>query len=203
MTSPHRLQVKIYTKEGQITEEVLIQQFHSWIQKDVLDEIPIDVADYSHVVEGPGVLLITHEADYAFDEVGGPGLRYVRKKDVPATLEQTVMLSYTHVLKAAKRLETETSDSDRPIRFETSALELTFLDRRLYPNAEQTGLAVCTSLEKLFSPLFGEVYGAHIPLSKDPRLPFSLRIRARQPISLDSLLESAERISLHQSSLAA
>src|SRR3972149_5360474 len=50
----------------------VVPVFHEWIQTHRLeDELLIDVADYSHVHHGPGVLLISHEAQYSLDQAGG------------------------------------------------------------------------------------------------------------------------------------
>jgi len=40
----------------------VIPIFHQWIQDQIFDELLLDVANYSHVPEGPGVVLIGHEA---------------------------------------------------------------------------------------------------------------------------------------------
>ena len=43
----------------------LIPVYHRWIQQNALEDLLIDVADYSHVPSGPGVMLIAHEGNYA------------------------------------------------------------------------------------------------------------------------------------------
>ncbi len=44
----------------------------------------IDVADYKHVQDGPGILIIGHEGDYALDQENGrSGLLYTRKREWP------------------------------------------------------------------------------------------------------------------------
>ena len=80
-----------------------IPVFHRWIQSRDLPELLIDVADYSHVPGGPGVLLIGHEANYALDNAQNrPGLLYARKVSGGGLRE-----SYDAALAAAKRLEAE------------------------------------------------------------------------------------------------
>jgi len=57
-----------------------IPVFHRWIQKHAVDGMLIDVADYGHLPQGPGVVLVAHEADYFMDTMEGPlGLLYNRK----------------------------------------------------------------------------------------------------------------------------
>ena len=52
-----RVQVKVYAA-GAVPTERLIPVFHRWIREKTLDELALDVADYGHVHEGPGVVLI-------------------------------------------------------------------------------------------------------------------------------------------------
>jgi hypothetical protein len=84
MTFSSRIQVKIYAaKAPEVSSFIPI--FHNWIREKTLDELAIDVADYEHVHEGPGVVLIGHAFDYSWDlGEGRPGLMYTRKRDAPA-----------------------------------------------------------------------------------------------------------------------
>jgi hypothetical protein len=61
---------------------VIVPVFHRWIQqKSFPNHLLVDVADYAHVPEGPGTLLVSHEANIHFDRDGGkPGVLYVRKQ---------------------------------------------------------------------------------------------------------------------------
>ena len=46
-----------------------------------MKKLLLDVADYKHVQEGPGIVLIGHEADYSLDLGGGrAGLVYDRNR---------------------------------------------------------------------------------------------------------------------------
>ena len=185
MTSPQRIQITLYTKHNStLSKDVLIDRFHAWIQNDLLEEIPIDVADYSHVSDGPGILLITHEADYAFDEVGGAGLRYVRKKQVPDTLEHAIVQGFEQVLKAAKRLENDTSGA---VSFDPTRVEITILDRRLYPNSAATIDAVQPVLNRLFSSIFKTEQVEFDRISEDARYPFALTLRAPHALQIDEI----------------
>ena len=63
--------------------EPLIPVFHSWIETPSGDELLIDVADYTHVPAGPGIVLIGHEGNYSVDNSGNRlGVRYNRKAAV-------------------------------------------------------------------------------------------------------------------------
>ena len=78
----HRLGVKFFASDpASIRLEDLIPVFHSWIQRQAIPgHILIDVHDYSHIQNGPGILLVAHEGNFSLDMAGGrPGLFYYRK----------------------------------------------------------------------------------------------------------------------------
>src|SRR5262245_5785839 len=77
-----------------------INVFHQWIQESALPELLIDVADYCHVPDGPGVLLVAHEADYSMDHTDGRwGMRYNRKAPLSGANEDR----YAQALAGAAR----------------------------------------------------------------------------------------------------
>ena len=79
--------VKIFAREAAINLADATPVFHRWIQERVCEEVLIDVADYRHVPDGPGVLLIAHEANYSLDMAEGRlGLLYNRKAAVGGRL---------------------------------------------------------------------------------------------------------------------
>jgi hypothetical protein len=69
-----------------------IPVFHSWIQKQAIDRhLLIDVHNYSHIHNGPGILLVAQEGNFSIDMADGRmGLLYYRKKsgnDVASVLK--------------------------------------------------------------------------------------------------------------------
>src|SRR5690606_5668475 len=94
--------------------EKFVPVFHRWIRDDVLDELVIDVADYTHVPEGPGVVLVGHGSDYYVDLAENrPGLLYSRKRDLPegANLIDDAL---RRALNAVRLLEEEAGLTPRP-----------------------------------------------------------------------------------------
>ena len=53
-----------------------IELFHPWVSQQSLPGLLIDVADYQHVPNGPGVVLVGLEGEWYLNE---SGLRYSRK----------------------------------------------------------------------------------------------------------------------------
>ena len=49
-----------------------IPVFHRWIQKQTVSgHLLIDVHDYSHIHQGPGILLVGHEGNFSIDLADG------------------------------------------------------------------------------------------------------------------------------------
>ncbi len=87
-----KLQLKIFvTPESAqaVRLDAFIGIFHRWIKDHVLPELVVDVANYAHVPEGPGVVLIGHESDYFMDEGEGRlGFMHSRKRAGPPPAER-------------------------------------------------------------------------------------------------------------------
>lgn len=76
---PSRIYIKLFGVQESWPKdaEAWIPLFQRWIREDVLPGTWIDVADYSHVSEGPTVLLAGLEGNISVDlEDGEPGLLY-------------------------------------------------------------------------------------------------------------------------------
>ena len=62
--------VKLFINtNGSYESKDYIPVFHSWIQNNAVeDHLLIDVADYSHIQDGPGVMLVAHEGNFSLDQ---------------------------------------------------------------------------------------------------------------------------------------
>src|SRR5262245_39572029 len=121
--------------------ESLVPVLHSWIQSHAIpDHLLVDVADYSHVHNGPGVVLVSHEANYSIDKRGGKlGLTYQRKQPLDGTLAERVKATLDATRQAAKLLEGR-------LKFRSDELEFRICDRLLAPPGEETLAAVKPAL---------------------------------------------------------
>jgi hypothetical protein len=103
-----KLSFKLFIQSSaEIDFDALVPVFHSWIQSHAIkDHLLIDVADYSHVHNGPGIVLISHEANYSVDQRGGkPGLTYQRKQPLEGDLAQRLHSALRATLAAAALLQ--------------------------------------------------------------------------------------------------
>ncbi|HEY1628358.1 MAG TPA: hypothetical protein VGF52_00785 [Tepidisphaeraceae bacterium] len=133
----------------------LVPIFHSWIQMHALvDHLLIDVADYSHVHDGPGIALISHQANYSVDEIGGKkGLTYQRKQLIDAKLADRLRKIFRWTLDACLLLEQSPALSG--VAFRTDRVQLKIHDRLHAPNDPRTFAAIKPELLKIAQQLFG------------------------------------------------
>lgn len=129
--------------------------FQTWIQQKVCDELLIDVADYLHVPEGPGMLLVGVEADYSMDHSDGIwGLRYNRKKPVEGSGGIQLVQALRATLQACERLsETEAL---KGLNFDYSQMEISLNDRGLTPNTPENAKVLEAELKNTFTELLGQ-----------------------------------------------
>ena len=187
--TPHRTAIKIYFAEGvAIDPPKIVPLFHEWIRARTAEGLLIDVADYSHVHQGPSVVLVGHEVDYSIDfSEGRAGLQVIRKRPVEGTLEQDLLSGLRRVLAAALNLQKK-SDPHPPVRFRTDELRVQVIDRLRYPHEPVQVDAVRRSVESVIDPVF-RVSGLRVEVEAiDRREPVTVRIMAPDAPDLDTLL---------------
>ena len=178
------INVKLFVKDAEKVDlEAVVPVFHSWIQGQIFDELLLDVADYSHVPDGPGIVLIGHEADYALDNTDGRlGLRYNRKAPMPGSNRERLVQATRAALSAFERLE-----QDFNLHFNNREMEIVINDRLLAPNNEETRQAVEPELKAFLDQLFGgREYSLSYP-SEGRRL-FGASAKLVREVSVQELL---------------
>jgi len=156
----------------------LIPVFHRWIREKRLPErLLIDVADYRHVPDGPGVLVVGHDCHFGVDEEGGHGLLYSRKRDPWGPVDPKLREAFRDCLTLAQALE-----ADTPLRFLAGAVEVRVMSR-LVANDEATFELFRKELDPFLKSVYGgvpfdcvrperagEPFGVDIAVSKAPSL---------------------------------
>jgi hypothetical protein len=192
--TPNRISVKFFVKsDAKIELPALTPVFQKWIQRRAVEGLLIDVADYKHVPDGPGILLIAHEGDYALDVSDGkPGVQYTAKRnlqgDLPARLAQVWRLA----LIAAQKLSAE--KSLKGLKFDYADVKLAFLDRLNTPNRPDVIAALQSDIRAFISNLYltdslqidvlyadpREALATHLQIEGDPD-PETLLARLQAP----------------------
>jgi hypothetical protein len=192
--TPRRISAKFFAQPDTAATPDLrpfIGVFHRFIQEGALEGLLLDVADYSHVPAGPGVILIGHDVDYAIDLTDGcPGLLTTRKRHPSLPLRELLRDTLRRALTAVQRVE---ADASAGLRFGTDEIELRFVDALATPNTREGYESVCKEIEPVALRLFG-ASGFELTRDRadDPRemLTVSLSVSASSQVSdVGALLE--------------
>lgn len=158
-----------------------IEIFHAWVREQPMPELLIDVADYRHVPDGPGILLVGLQADRAVDHMEGRwGVLYRRKDVLPGTDADRVRQALAAVLATADRLE---RDLEGQIRFSRTAFDLIVNDRLLAPNTDEGRRTTTSILQAALESVLGQapIITPHDP---DPRRRFGVSVACSKPIAI-------------------
>ncbi len=189
---PNRVSVKYFvTDPGVVDLDAFIPVYHNWIQKHAVEGLLIDVADYKHVRQGPGIILIGHEGDYGMDLAEGrPGLMYTRKRQIPNDLGELLRLTFRLALTASKLLASEPAFKSK-LKFSTAEAEVVFQDRLRVPNRPETFDEIRETLQTVVNEIYGDTGAKLERVQNDPRQCLTVKIVAPEaPIT--SLVERLE-----------
>lgn len=182
-----KVQVKLYAEDpSAVQTDKLVPVFHRWIREGSLGELMIDVADYTHVHEGPGVALVGHGSDYYLDEgEGRPGLLYSRKRAFDGGSTERLADAFRRALSACRLLEEDGSLGG--LKFGTSELLVRIPDRLHAPNTDATFEAFEPTLREVLERFLA---GTAFQLEREgtERQPFTVRIRAEGAPGVGTLL---------------
>lgn len=139
MSDLFKLGVKLFVADpSAVHVRDFVGIYHSWIQKQsVAGHQLIDVHDYSHIYQGPGILLVAHEGNFSIDNAEGKlGLAYFRKQPAGKTTEESLRASLMAARQAVSLIESEPG-LDGKVRFRKDELLVICNDRLLAPNNER------------------------------------------------------------------
>lgn len=127
-----KIDVKIFATKGEdINPYEFVPVLQRWIQEHALPGTLIDVADYSHMHQGPGVILVGHEYNVSVDYADGKmGVLFHYKRPAESTFADRAQSAVKQALNAAKLLEEDTAFKGR-LAFDTSNPQLIVNDRTI------------------------------------------------------------------------
>lgn len=186
----HRVGVKWYARESSSLDMLnLIPVFHRWISEGVLPDLMIDVAEYTHVQNGPGVLIVAVEGNYGYDETGGTrGIVYYSKQSLPGSdLAAHLATVARKGLQACTLFQREPGLGDK-VSFPGDRVEVFSNDRLLGPNTDAGWQGFEPAVKALAERLFGAENYRIERVNPDPRERLCAVIHASQPADVAALL---------------
>jgi hypothetical protein len=186
----HRLGIKVFAANpGSVPTMAFIPIFHGWIQKQALENhLLIDIHNYSHIHEGPGILLVAQEGNFSIDSAGGElGLLYYRKQLGSGAPQDHLASIVRSALQACCLLEAEPALNGR-VRFRTDELHVIANDRLLAPNDDATLAELEPIVSSVFERLLKRADFSLSRISRDPRERFAVRVQTNQAADVKTLL---------------
>lgn len=167
-----------------------IEIFHGWIQGS--DGLYHDVADYSHMQSGPGVVLVAHDANVSIDEAKNRrGLLFSQKSPLAGSNQEKLRALFRSALENCRRLEEEPALRGR-LRFAANEAEVSLNDRLLGSNTQDAYDEFKGEIETIAKQLYG---GAKVAFERDadPRRRLNVHFKASIALDLSRALGHLQR----------
>ena len=190
---PKRISAKLFATDpsAEVDADAFISVFHEFIREKSVEGILIDVADYSHVPEGPGVVLIGHDVDYSIDmNEGKAGMLTVGKRLEGGSVADHLADTVRKCLAAAKATE---ANGETGATFATGSLKLQIVDRLVAANDDAGYDAFKGEFEALAAQLFGDGASVVRADADESRKPLAALVTAENAGDIDALLARLER----------
>ena len=172
---PQKVQVKIFASE-QLPVVGYVPVFHRWIRDGTLDELLIDVVDYSHVADGPEVVLIGHQSDYALDRSAGRLGLLCTNKRATESKGDALLDTLKRAANACLLLEAA-SEAAAPLKFGASELLIRIVDRLAAPNTDEAFERLQPDLRSALAKFYGDTPFT-LTRSGSPREMFGVTVKA-------------------------
>src|SRR6266404_2744704 len=178
-----KINIKVFTVEpNNVPLTDFIDIFHSWIQ--ATDGVYHDVADYSHMQAGPGIVLVADDANVSIDETSNRrGLLYSQKTKLSGSNVEKLSTVLRGALENCRRLEEEPALRGK-LRFSGNEVEILVNDRLLAPNSGAAFEEIRPEIDFLARRLYCTTNFTLIRNQQDPRHRFSVTIST--PLSFES-----------------
>lgn len=170
--NPQRLTVSI-PAAPKVGLDAATSVFHRFIQRHLVEGFILDVADYRHVTNGPGMMIIGGEVDYSLTETTF-SVTLKRLGDDAASQFRTAV---RFLLGAVEQID---EDGALPTAFDRSSLTVVVADRRL-GTVDEVQAALLADI----APVAAEVFGAGTEVAP---------VAIDDPRSLPSVVVSAARV---------
>jgi hypothetical protein len=188
-----KINVKVFTAQpNQVSLADFIDIFHSWIQ--ATDGVYHDVADYSHMQAGPGIVLVAADANVSIDETGNRrGLLYSQKSKLGGSNLEKLSTVLRFALESCQRLEDEPALAGK-LRFAGNELEIVVNDRLVAPNTDETFDEIRPDVDFLARRLYGTTNFTWLRARQDPRQRLNVTIRTPLSFKTKTLLNNLQVI---------
>jgi hypothetical protein len=176
-----KLNVKFFIDQpNAVTLTDFIDIFHSWIQ--ATDGVYHDVADYSHMQAGPGIVLIANDANVSIDENGARrGLLFSQKAPLAGSNQDKLRTVFRAALDNCRKLEAEPALHGK-LRFAANEAVVSVNDRLVGENSPAAFDALKGDVEAVARELYG---GATVSVERDGDSRRQLNLHVKSPAAIE------------------
>ncbi len=182
-----RFYLKFFARENAVDETGFIPIFHDWIRLKSLPGTLIDVADYRHVPDGPGIMLISFEVNYAMEHGGGQfGLSAQRKVGGDGSHAERIVDLAKRTALFGCLLEGD-SRVNGALTLGGGRFLYAANDRLRLPNTDEAFAALQPDLASAASALYGNQPFTVTRVENDPRERLTALVEAAGPVPISAL----------------
>jgi len=181
-----KLNVKFFVEQPDaVALTDFIEIFHSWIQ--ATDGVYHDVADYSHMEAGPGIVLLANDANVSIDESGNRrGLLFSQKAPLTGSNQDKLRQVLRSAMEYCRKLEAEPAMRGR-LCFAADEAVLSLNDRLLGEDSPAAFEALQSDVETVAKELFR---GATVTVDRDADARRRLRLHIRISPNINDLAQA-------------
>lgn len=183
-----KLSVKFFIEQpDDVPLTKFIDVFHSWIQ--TTDGVYHDVADYSHMQAGPGIVLVADNANVSIDEAENRrGLLFSQKRRLSGSNPEKLRSVVAAALEICRKLEAEPALRGK-LRFSANEAVIWINDRLAGTNNEVSFQELKSEVEPFVKQLYGNAE-ISFDCDRDPRKRLHVRIKTSGRLDVNALLRS-------------
>ena len=183
-----KLNVKVFVEQpNPVPLTDFIDVFHGWIQ--ATDGEYHDVADYSHMQAGPGIVLVANDANVSIDETQNRrGLLFCQKAPLSGSNREKIRAVLRSALENCRKLEEEPALRGR-LRFAANEAVISLNDRLIGTNSKDSFNEIKDDIAAVAQDLFG-TSAVDIERDEDARQRLNVRVKTAAAVDLRRALES-------------
>lgn len=157
--------------------------FHQWVARQLIPGVLlIDVAELLHVPNGPGVIAVGVEADFALDHTGGVwGVLYRRKTILGGANQDRIAEAIASAAQTALHLREAFSGA---LKLSRTEFEIIVNDRGIAPNTAETYAAALPEIEAGLRAALGHGDFNLTRHDQERRQRFGVTVTSAQPFDL-------------------
>ncbi len=183
-----RIDLKVLARAPQPPPlDPILTIFDRWRKEEDAPSDWVDLADYAHMPQGPGVMMAGKREHFSVDtNEPGLGILAQTRKDLDGAVEQRFLEAFRRHLTLATRLLGE-AEWPAAITVDSSKWVIAVNDRLNFPNNDETDHALKTGLIAALDHVFGQ-NGYTLTRDDNPRRRYGYVVEAGEAPSLSDLL---------------